>query len=1400
MKNFDSIEKGYKTVDGRPSIRYTKRYNGTTYVVEEVRTKRKEMAFKTMWKRPSAPDAPALQQSSAQSSETFGGILPTSSNENGNLLGDNAKAKSDQTSSSLSFQNVEQKNNDVNFVMSLTQRIEQGTQVADESDIRALREQYKDSDFERWFENELGYSFDYLTASEARYLRNAKDADTARARITQARQEGNSRLYPDEIPRSEREASSEVRKKQTPKPNSITNQQELLNSGFFDQSAPSSIERFEDFGEVLPDARKHQAWFNQAISSSDIDLRSAPLSKSFPRPDYNKLIDSGMPPEKALLLAKVRAEVPNKKPSRLTQWVSKVEEARNKANTIMQSEASAQALAADMYKFNKKINDYLAIANDVMPQQIESLAKFDISESFFQLFRGEKNVSKVTVTDASKKSGAFGRGRETYFDTTEEAIAFIKSQVTAQDSQGKPATKFDIWSVRGERGYFIGKKVAARKFIEPAKAETLSEAKKLIRENNAQYVELLAEKRKVGAHRRIENNPRIGKDYRQGANVTSKLFANTFGFRGVQFGNYVENDRRQEDINNAYDGLMDLAYILDIPPKALSLNGELGLAFGARGRGGQKAAMAHYEPDNIVINLTKKNGAASLAHEWFHALDHYFGRNDKIIGDNPRFEEFMTDLSRKRGIVKDGVYRRTTLDDFSTRQAVFNAFQSVIEAIDSTEMPNRSKRLDNKKVKSYWSTRIEMGARSFERFIIDKLQQKGYESDYLANIIDKETWDENQPDAVNNEDSYPYPTDSEALVINDAFTRLFDIIETKEQDDGNVILFNKTVSTNDQSTVEKANRRAQYEERLGQFFKEYAGAKGQTNIVIAPTPTQVFGSEATAGKGAERAPGAYDPATDTLFLFTDNIQNEEQLLKTLRHELITHKGLGMFGVERQAELLRQINQTKTSNNKQIKALWQEIDTQYGNESDAIQAEEFLAKLSESDMPAQSWLSKQISQLVKLFRQALRSMGLMVDDNISLQDMKNVVLDISDALRAGIEPAKRNINQVEALFDSAVSGITLSAVNDNAINNQNVTIGRADASEIISGVVGTGFSNLDTQNGFTLVSTFYELPAEIKQAANESGNNQNVYGVIHNDQIFLVLDKHRNAKELETTILHEYYGHKGLRNLFGKNLLTSLNQLFVANGGMRGLLETAKRNDIDLAPYISAGEQMSKQNRQAMLMDELLAHLAQDNRPSVKCLALEVLGYIRDVMRKVGLFNLSRLNDFDLMYTLKQARQTFDGDTSGNDAGKNSPRFMVVAKQRQFDRSAMGKIEKAIDAIVVDRRFKKEKVSLGETPKVMQMLGAKKLPLKFDLTKLYDTVSPDRKHNLTAEQAIQAIEHIADPVAVFESKTSDGSLVALTEVMKDDKPIIAAVHLDKEGNINKLASVYERTNNVKKMAR
>lgn len=110
-----------------------------------------------------------------------------------------------------------------------------------------------------------------------------------------------------------------------------------------------------------------------------------------------------------------------------------------------------------------------------------------------------------------------------------------------------------------------------------------------------------------------------GSDYRNGKDVDEHDFINTFGFRGVQFGNWLSQKERQVVVNMAYDSFYRISEVLRLSsPKLISLGGKLAIAFGARGT---SKAMAHYESSLHVVNLTKMRGAGSLFHEYVHAID-----------------------------------------------------------------------------------------------------------------------------------------------------------------------------------------------------------------------------------------------------------------------------------------------------------------------------------------------------------------------------------------------------------------------------------------------------------------------------------------------------------------------------------------------------------------------------------------------------------------------------------------------------------------------------------------------------------------------------------------------------------------------------------------------------------
>ncbi|MFZ1829070.1 MAG: hypothetical protein WAW42_09940 [Candidatus Competibacteraceae bacterium] len=68
----DRVERGGKDATGNDLIRYAKRYNGTTYYVEEVRTKRQELMAKTLWKTRTTITDESEKPALTLTPETFG--------------------------------------------------------------------------------------------------------------------------------------------------------------------------------------------------------------------------------------------------------------------------------------------------------------------------------------------------------------------------------------------------------------------------------------------------------------------------------------------------------------------------------------------------------------------------------------------------------------------------------------------------------------------------------------------------------------------------------------------------------------------------------------------------------------------------------------------------------------------------------------------------------------------------------------------------------------------------------------------------------------------------------------------------------------------------------------------------------------------------------------------------------------------------------------------------------------------------------------------------------------------------------------------------------------------------------------------------------------------------------
>lgn len=527
----------------------------------------------------------------------------------------------------------------------------------------------------------------------------------------------------------------------------------------------------EDFGEVLHGARKHYA--EKLVDAAKLDTATSPLSKTWPEPNYTKLIESGIDSYVVSMVRAMREEVPTKGRSgwKVKRYVESVELLRGFSQQLLSGEINREHFSAalDKSEFSRlkstltgKAKLYQIIGHD------HSLKDISLNAGSYSVYKGERfNPAKTIWTVERKGRGGWpeilveGDSRDAVLDTLKEKAPTLFS------GEKKPRkVKFDIYTKRRdkEKRVYIGK-TFGRDTVDFESFATLKEARVYLVDHQQDLVDKLEKLKRVPNERKENNSPRVGVDHRQGQDATAEMFAEEFGFRGVQFGNYVEQKKRQRDLNNAYDALMDMAGVIGIPTRAISLNGELGLAFGARGKGGKGAAAAHYEPGTMVINLTKRSGAGSLAHELWHAMDNYFGRQH---GSGSYMTQSRNSHSEASG----------------ARPEIVAAFNAIRDAIEKTDLRKRSSVLDRTKKDAYWSTYIEMSARTFENFIIEKLHDNNGANDYLANIVSQKYWDAAAALGLEKDNSYPYLISEEIPDVKAAFQDFFNTVETKETDKG----------------------------------------------------------------------------------------------------------------------------------------------------------------------------------------------------------------------------------------------------------------------------------------------------------------------------------------------------------------------------------------------------------------------------------------------------------------------------------------------------------------------------------------------------------------------------------------------------------------------------------------
>lgn len=469
----------------------------------------------------------------------------------------------------------------------------------------------------------------------------------------------------------------------------------------------------EDAGAELTANKRNK--LNRGLKWDDIQDKEAALrvkevvkAKVYPKPDYQALIDGGMKPFTAHMVKQVYDSIAAK-PSTGVPNDDQLQAYIDGVNHVMSvtmewandKEAQMALIQKGMGQAASMLGKYTSVLDMMESNKASVKSLLDrvypdgwrASRSEIQLLGGNRMMSKLQpgYDEAHKAIKEIEAGwpasQEAWQKQGYKVVHAETSQITYysdKDSKGNPYVAVQF-AVNGKRiGYEIVKGASSQEdaaVVEKAaeirgdidgKYLVLSKRGSLVTASDTEEgaIDLAREQTKREGKEqtvsekgiKVENAQRTGEARRmEGENVTSEKVLETFGFKGINFGNWMKGKanetERQLHLNHIYDAFLDLAEILNVPPKAVSLNGMLGVAVGAQGNGG--GAAAHFVPGVNEINLTREYGAGSLAHEWAHAVDHYFARQAGLERQtDPFLTEFTDRPTRITGEIRHEIVER----------------------------------------------------------------------------------------------------------------------------------------------------------------------------------------------------------------------------------------------------------------------------------------------------------------------------------------------------------------------------------------------------------------------------------------------------------------------------------------------------------------------------------------------------------------------------------------------------------------------------------------------------------------------------------------------------------------------------------------------------------------------
>lgn len=211
----------------------------------------------------------------------------------------------------------------------------------------------------------------------------------------------------------------------------------------------------------------------------------------------------------------------------------------------------------------------------------------------------------------------------------------------------------------------------------------------------------------------------------------------------------------------------------------------------------------------------------------------------------------------------------------------------------------------------------------------------------------------------------------------------------------------------------------------------------------------------------------------------------------------------------------------------------------------------------------------------------------------------------------------------------------------------------------------------------LIGSIAELPESVKSRLHKSDDEKAEPAALIDEStgnVYINLSRAESEKTIEELIFHEVYTHFGLRQLMGPKVSGLMTRMYL-NLGKAEFDRLAKKYGVNVAAYEQAYAGRPDEYRQAILAEELLAHMAEHHKPAVVRLAQEFMGAMRAWLRENGFAILSKISESDMRYLLKQSRETVTQGKQGNVTGL----IYSMAGLTKAERKKLNAESKAADA-------------------------------------------------------------------------------------------------------------------------